>query len=400
MAGTTRQIPVGLTGAQLFSKLVRKIVLLIGEDSFAAADRGPLLAVLGELAREIVVIASAPQGVNDREIPGVRVIDFDCRASLSNPAHDALTAWRLARILEAEDADVLHFIGVGPVALGSLALKLQPGRNVIVHLPDLGLIDAAEGGLSRFYRPSPAGLVAALTRRPSSFLLTGTPEDLAYLRTRGVDPGARFAILGGMGVDPDAYPVMPPSQSGMPVAACPGRMVRSSGIDLLMRVFDRLWARGLRLQLELVGAHTTGSDAVSPAQLAQWSLHPSVRRTEPAADLREVWRHAEICVLPAVGRQGLPRILLEAAACGRALIVTEFAGGGSFVRDEVEGLVVPCGDGAALAGALERVARNAELRTRMGEAARLRVLHGFTEAHVRQTLRNAYLALLGAPGSV
>jgi glycosyltransferase involved in cell wall biosynthesis len=66
----------------------------------------------------------------------------------------------------------------------------------------------------------------------------------------------------------------------------------------------------------------------------------------------------------------------------------------------VEGLVVPCGDGAALAGALERVARNAELRTRMGEAARLRVLHGFTEAHVRQTLRNAYLALLGAPGSV
>ena len=49
MAGTTRQIPVGLTGAQLFSKLVRKIVLLIGEDSFAAADRGPLLAVLGHM---------------------------------------------------------------------------------------------------------------------------------------------------------------------------------------------------------------------------------------------------------------------------------------------------------------------------------------------------------------
>ena len=90
---------------------------------------------------------------------------------------------------------------------------------------------------------------------------------------------------------------------------------------------------------------------------------------------------------PPLGRQGTPRTLIEAAACGRALIVTDGAGGGSFVRDGVEGLVVPRGDVAALAEALERLARDADLRARLGEAARLRVLQGFTEAHVKEALR-------------
>ncbi len=105
-------------------------------------------------------------------------------------------------------------------------------------------------------------------------------------------------------------------------------------------------------------------------------------------------------MLPAIGRQGTPRTLLEAAASGRALIVTEGAGGGSFVRDGVEGLVVPRGDAAALAEALESLARDADLRQRLGEAARLRVLQGYTEAHVKQALRASYASLLGAHEAV
>jgi glycosyltransferase involved in cell wall biosynthesis len=115
-------------------------------------------------------------------------------------------------------------------------------------------------------------------------------------------------------------------------------------------------------------------------------------------DSREIWRRAEICVWPAYARQGLPRALLEAAACGRALIVTDAAGGRGFVRDGVEGLIVPAQDATALGAALEQLARDAGLRQRMGAAARLRVLQGFTEAHIKEVLRGAYLSLPGAKG--
>ena len=113
-----------------------------------------------------------------------------------------------------------------------------------------------------------------------------------------------------------------------------------------------------------------------------------------------MWRHADIFVLPARSREGMPRALLEAAACARPLVVTDVPGCRHFVRDGVEGFIVPPEDADALADALERLARDPELRLRMGEAARLRLLHGFTEAHVKQSLRAAYAShVRPAPGA-
>src|SRR4029079_1338966 len=224
MAGTKRQEAVDRgAGFQPFSKLTRKIVLLVGEDGFVLSHSRALLAVLGELAREVVVVTRASGRLDELDEIGASVIDFDCRASLSNPARDAAAAWKLARILEAEAADAIHVIGVRPAALGSLALKLVAANHIMVHLPDLDRLEPVTV-LARLYRPSPIGLIASLVRRPASFLLVESPDDLAHLRTLGVDPGARCAVLGGAGVDPDVYPVMPPSHSDTPVAACVGRL--------------------------------------------------------------------------------------------------------------------------------------------------------------------------------
>ena len=138
------------------------------------------------------------------------------------------------------------------------------------------------------------------------------PQDLADLRAAGIDAGARFAVIGGSGVDTDSFPLLPPAQGEMPVAAFVGDMVAASGVDVLVRAFDRMWARGVRLKLELVGAPPEQDpDAVPADQLTLWGLRPGVHLPGPlAADVREVWRRAEICVLPALGRLGTPRALL------------------------------------------------------------------------------------------
>jgi glycosyltransferase involved in cell wall biosynthesis len=379
-----------------FSQRARKVVLLSGEDAFLLSHARVLLAVLGEVSREVVAIAHSTGRLGELEALGARVIDFDCRARWRNPVADLRSAWSLARILEAEAADAVHCVGVGPSLLACLALQLLAVGPVVVHLPHIDPLVSARGAWGWLYRRVAPKLIASTVRRPTAFLLVECPDDLAVLRAQGVDPGARFAVLGGCGIDPDMYPVLPPAQEEMPVAAFVGEMAASNGVEVLMRAFDRVWARGVRLRLELVGESATGGpNAVSTDQLTLWGLRPGVHLLGPEADVREVWRRSEICVLPALGRQGTPRTLLEAAACGRALIVTEGAGGGSFVRDGVEGLVVPCGDASALAEALERLARDGELRQRLGEAARLRVLQGYTEAHVKQALLASYASLLG-----
>ena len=377
-----------------FAKLARKIALLVEADDFVSSHCPTLMDVAGALARDVVVIG--PSHVC-RELHklGASTVAFEGRATLTNPARDALTAWKLARILEAEDADAVHVVGVGPAFLCGLAFRLAGGSRILVHLPDLEAL-ARAGALPRLYYVSPPRIIGALLRRPASFLLVENAADVADLRAKGIDPGARLSVINGPGVDPDAYPLMPPVQGDMPVVACIAPMVMSSGVDVLMRAFERVWARGVRMELELAGERIDKVAAIPTEEMERWSLHPGVRVGEPPTDVREVWRRAEICVLPAGRHQRLPRAVLQAAACGRALIVTEQAGGGSFVRDGMEGLVVPAGDPVALGEALERLARDAELRQRLGHAARLRVLHGFTEAHVRETLRGAYLSLLDA----
>jgi glycosyltransferase involved in cell wall biosynthesis len=267
---------------------------------------------------------------------------------------------------------------------------------VVLHMTGLGLLGFGTGHLLRLYRAGALRLMSSMLRKPTSYLLVENSDDLALLRAGGADPGGRFAILGGAGVDPQAFPPMPPPSNEVPIAAFVGRMIRPKGVDVLMQSLDRLAQRGVALKLELYGAADDGNpEAVSAEVINSWCASHDARWFGHVTDVGDIWRRADIFVLPARTREGMPRALLEAAASARPLVVTDVPGCRHFVRDGVEGLIVPPEDPEALADALERLACDAELRQRMGEAARLRLLHGFTEAQVKQSLRAAYASMLG-----
>jgi hypothetical protein len=130
---------------QPFTKLARKVVLLAGDDSSVLSHCRTILRVLGEVAREVVVITASSGRMDEVEGLGPRVIDFDCRAFGTALTQESVTAWRLARILEDEDPDAVHFFGLKTAALGSMAVKLIKPRHAVLHLPDLGALEAASG---------------------------------------------------------------------------------------------------------------------------------------------------------------------------------------------------------------------------------------------------------------
>src|SRR5215467_750924 len=100
---------VGL-GAEPFSELCRKVVLCITEDWFALSHFRPLIEVLREVARSVVVVTRSSGRLGEIEALGARVIDFDFRRASSHPLREAQSAWALARVLEAEDPDVVHLV--------------------------------------------------------------------------------------------------------------------------------------------------------------------------------------------------------------------------------------------------------------------------------------------------
>jgi glycosyltransferase involved in cell wall biosynthesis len=114
--------------------------------------------------------------------------------------------------------------------------------------------------------------------------------------------------------------------------------------------------------------------------------------------LAAVWREHHVCCLPSRGGEGLPRTLLEAAACGRAIVTTDVPGCRALVRDGVEGFLVPPNDAAKLADAFLQLAENPMRVAQMGEAARARILAGFTERDVMDAVKRLYTGMLADAG--
>lgn len=373
-----------------------KIALLITEDWFALSHFQPLIAVLREVARSVVVITRPSKHKARLEELGTRVVPFDFRRGATNPLGEGRSIWALSRILKEERPDAVHLVALKAVVLGGLAARLVGTSNIVLHLTGQGLLGISTGQLRRLYRKAALHVLASLVNNEGAYLLVENSHDLATLRRAGAEPGPNFAVLGGAGVDPNAFPFMPPPHHAVPIAAHVGRMVRSKGVDVLMQAFIALRNRGVQLRLELYGRSDADNPEPIPAELLRaWCSRPDAAWCGHVAGVPDIWRRTDIFVLASRGGEGLPRALLEAAACGRPLVVTDVAGNRDFVRNGVEGFLVPPGDPAALAEALARLAWDADLRRRMGMAARQRVLGGYTESHVQHSVLEAYRSLLG-----
>jgi hypothetical protein len=369
----------------------RKILVCITEDWFALSHFRPLVRTLVELSDEVIVACRSSGRMGEIEALGCRTVDFDFRRSSLQPMTQADVVRRLSRLIALEKPDVVHAIAMQVLVVVSLATRFAPVPHTVLHLTGLGFLGISQGRAARMIRPIALRVLAGTLRRPGTWLLAENPDDVAFLREGGAEPGQRLTILGGAGIDEAEFPAQPPAANTVPVAAFVGRMIRSKGVDILVEAQRLLTSRGVPLTVSLYGkTDDDNPEGVPRAEIEGWTRQGGVTWHGHVSDIRQVWARSDIAVLPAVTREGLPRSVLEAAASARPLIVTDVPGCRHVVRQGLDGCVVPPRDANALAGALELLAADPALRERMGASARQRVLDGFTVAHVTAGVRQAY----------
>lgn len=385
------------TAGVVAGQIAGKVLVCVTEDWFALSHFKPLIRRLKSLAREVVVVARDSGRVTELRALGVRTIDLDYNRSSLDPRRETRTVMALRRILMAEQPDIVHLIAMKPIVLGGMALLLDRRPHVVVHMTGLGFLAISNTLKARIACRAALSVIAATLRRPGSWLLVENPEDLAFLEAGGVRHGGHVTMLGGAGIDPDAFPARADPGNPAPVAALASRMIKSKGVGVMMDAARRLRERDVPLVVELWGEIDDGNpEAISSGQLAAWSDGERTRYMGFARDVARVWERADIFVLPAISREGMPRALLEAAASARPLIVTDVPGCRHFVKDGETGLIVPPGDAEALAAALERLALDPHLRKRLGDAARAKVLSGFTEAKVEAGIEDSYRHMMSS----
>ncbi|MEF2071613.1 glycosyltransferase family 4 protein [Consotaella aegiceratis] len=369
-----------------------KLAYVITEDWFFASHFLPMARAAIEQGFEVVVITRVRDHADRIAETGGRVISLEAERRKLNPLSLGRTALRLSRILKRERPDLVHCIAAQSIVVGGAAAALAGIDRRIYALTGLGRLGARRDVVGATERTLLRTVVRQGIQSKRTRYLFENPDDSHLLGLHPADP--RVTIVGGAGVDPEIFAPSPPPAGSPFRIAIVARMLWSKGIDLAVEAVRQARGRGADVTLSLYGApDPSNRRAIPVAQLEEWSALDGIVWHGTVRDVRSVWREHHAASLPSRGGEGLPRSLLEAAACGRAILTTDVPGCRSFVRDGIEGRVVPC-EADALAEAMVRLAGDRELVERMGNAARERVLSGFTERHVMETVKSLYADLL------
>jgi glycosyltransferase involved in cell wall biosynthesis len=180
---------------------------------------------------------------------------------------------------------------------------------------------------------------------------------------------------------------LPEPDSATVTVALVSRMLREKGVLDAVAAVRSLRARGLPIELLLVGPTDPDNRGSLSAQFLSSVSDPGIEWLGPIADVRTIWDRAAIAVLPSTYGEGVPKALLEASACARPVVATDVPGCREIVRPGETGLLVRPHDVAALAEGIAALAGDPARRAAMGRAGRALVERNFAEQIVaRQTL--------------
>lgn len=370
----------------------RKLVFIVTEDWFFASHFLPMARAARELGLEVAVITRVRSHREMIEATGARVIPLEAERRSLNPMTAGYAAGQLASILKAEKADLVHCIALRGILIGGFAASMAGVGRRVYALTGLGFLGARAGLTGRLAQRAVRLLVRGLETRQTRYLFENTDDP----KLLGLDPASsQVIIVGGAGVDPEILKPAPlPPQPPLKVAVV-ARMLWSKGIDLAVEAVRIAKAQGAAIELSLYGApDPSNPKAIPEATLKAWNAEPGISWHGATRDVAAVWRDHHVACLPSRGGEGLPRTILEAAACGRAIITTDVPGCRTFVRANVDGKIVPPDDAAGLAEAFLSLANDPNLVARMGQAARARVLDGFTERDVMDSVKRLYASVL------
>jgi len=381
-------------------------VLIVGGVDVRA--RIPLMERLRD-EFELVAVGAGPEPAF--EGTGFRYLSYaPGQHARVSPLDDARAFGALFRIFRAERPRIVHAFDTKAGVWGCLAARLARVPSAVGTVNGLGFLFRRETRKQRLLSKSYQAL-QRLACAASSATVFQNPDDARVFVEAGIAKPDKVVLVPGSGVradrlDPRRFGAAAREELRRALGVAPAdvmvimvtRVIRSKGVLELLEAARRLRATRPSVRFVLVGADEPDSmDRLGEPELA--TLRRELIWTGPRDDVPALLAAADVMAFPSGYGEGIPRVLLEAAAMALPIVTTDAPGCREVVVEGVNGLLVPIGDGAALAAALERLAGDPALRQRFGEKGRERALRRFDLAVVAERTRLLYRELL-AHGAV
>lgn len=372
-----------------------KIIFVDNSVNSFRHDRMELCYAAREMGLEVHVAAPAGPAVSDIINEGFIFHEIPMTRNGTSAWTEPATILALFRLYRRLRPSLVHHFRLKPVLYGSLAASLAGVSAVVNTLTGLGHVFTEQSERNALLRRLIAAGCRRAFRHRNLRVIFQNPDDRAVFIRDRIVPAHQTAVIKGSGVDISLFAASP-EPDGVPVVVLASRMLWDKGIAQFVEAAQILRAAGVKATFVLVGSSDPENPAAIPVeQLQAWKESGGVEWWGLRKDMPAVLAKSHIVCLPSY-REGIPRILIEAAACGRPIVTTDAPGCRELVRPGENGLLVPVQDTGALVTALRTLIENPEMRKAMGGYNRELAVQEFDLELVISRYKNIYQDLLRA----
>jgi glycosyltransferase involved in cell wall biosynthesis len=286
-----------------------------------------------------------------------------------NPLCELRTLLALYRLIKGIKPDLLHSVTIKPVLYGGLLARLASVPAMVAAISGLGtvFIDRKQ---DRFWmRCVIQWLYRVALGHSNVKVIFQNLDDREALISISALRQCKTALIKGSGVSLASYPMLPEPED-VPVVTFAARLLEDKGVRDFVEAARVLMLRGVTARFWLAGSLDPGNlTSVSEDVLLKWSKEEVVEVIGHQSDIQNLFANSNIVVLPSY-REGLPKVLIEAAACGRAVVTTDVPGCRDAIEPGLTGLLVTVRDPISLADAIQFLIENPERRKQMGASGR------------------------------
>jgi glycosyltransferase involved in cell wall biosynthesis len=365
-----------------------KILLFANTDWYLYNFRLPLAEMLRERGAEVTLLSPPGEYAGRLAAKGFRWVAFPMSSGGTNPFAELITLLRLWKSYRAEKPDLVHHFTPKCVLYGSLAARWSGIRAVVNSVTGLGYLFTRRRSWGRLVR----GLVSVSYR----FAMRGTQvifqnsEDMRAFVAGGLVAAEVAHLVRSSGVELERFAVLPEPE-GIPVVMLAARMLWEKGVGDFVEAARVVNKADITAHFVLVGdTYSSNPSAVPAEQLSRWQAEGIAEWWGWHDDMPAVLARANVVCLPTYYGEGVPKVLVEAAACGRAIVASDIPGCREVVRHGENGLLVPQRNPAALAEAISTLAGDVGMRRIMGANGRKIAEQQFSVEKVNQSTLMVY----------
>ena len=273
-------------------------------------------------------------------------------------------------VIRLVSPDIVHLVTIKPVLLGGIAARLAGVPAIVSAVPGLGFVFVSKGFIALLRRKVISLLYRLAFGHKNQRIIFQNSDDQSQLTELARLSPKKSVLIHGSGVDLSLY-----SRKSIcmdtPVVLLASRLLVSKGVREFVRAAELINTHGFNARFILVGEpDLMSTETIHQQELDLWEQQGIVELWGYRNDMNVVLSSANIVVLPSYYGEGLPKVLIEAAACGRAVITTDHPGCRDAIKDGVTGLLVPVRNVEALVTTISSLLNDLVRCEEMGRAGR------------------------------